>query len=171
MVSARDFTIFIFGFLRSTYFHILKSLNTHFRLKICPQNANVIFYWRVYFAVWKSYELLWRKRLRAFQLKFVKKWVKNNVRFICLNLQIWPIDIDSMVFFCWKTGILHQQFEMCGLTLKSNDTPTIYLHLIFEISSSWNWFLNLISVCVACKNPVRNKQKIKFKNQFCELDI
>ena len=70
--------------------------------------------------------------------------MKNNVRFICLNLQIWPIDIDSMVFFCRKTGILHQQFENGGLPLKSNDKPTICLHLKFEISSSQNIFMNLI---------------------------
>ena len=96
--------LFLDSYVCSTYFHILKSLNTYFHLKICPQNANVIFYWRVYFAVWKSYELLWRKRLRAFhfQLKFVKKWVKNNVRFICLHLQIWPMEIDSMDFFFLK---------------------------------------------------------------------
>ena len=60
--------------------------------------------------------------------------------------------------------------------------PPIHLHLIFEISSSENWFLNLIfeidflsisnlifTACVACTNPVRNRQKIKFKNQVQKL--
>ena len=31
---------------------------------------------------------------------------------------------------------------------------------------------NLIfTACVACKNQVRNRQKIKFKNQFREIEI
>ena len=57
--------------------------------------------------------------------------------------------------------------------------PPIYLHLIFEISSSQNWFFNLI-FCLfrtgflqttRSKNQVWNRQKIKFKNQFRELEI
>jgi hypothetical protein len=27
----------------------------------------------------------------------------------------------------------------------------------------------LCTTCIACKNPVRKRQKIKFKNQFCDL--
>ena len=31
---------------------------------------------------------------------------------------------------------------------------------------------NLIfTACVACKNQVRNRRKIKFKNKFCEIEI
>ena len=58
------------------------------------------------------------------------------------------------------------------------------MHLVFEISSSQNWFWNLIleldflsisnlvfTACVACKNPVQNRQKIKLKNQFREIEI
>ena len=58
------------------------------------------------------------------------------------------------------------------------------MHLVFEISSSQNWFWNLIleldflsisnlvfTACVACKNPVQNRQKIMFQNQVCKLEI
>ena len=71
-----------------------------------------------------------------------------------------------------------QVTKMCCTTVFGVFFPPFYLHLIFEISSSRNWFLNLIfeldflsisnlifTACVACKNPVRNRQKIKFKNQ------
>ena len=51
--------------------------------------------------------------------------------------------------------------------------PPIYLHLIFEISSSWNWFLNLIFCLfqtgfLQATQAVKikfEKDKIKFKNQ------
>ena len=46
-------------------------------------------------------------------------------------------------------------------------SPHTYLHLIFEISSSRNWFLNLIfTACAACKNPVRNRQKSSSKTNY-----
>ena len=63
--------------------------------------------------------------------------------------------------------------------------PPIDLHLIFEKSSLKNqvWkikldaldFLSILDLifiaCVACKNQVQNWQKIKFKNQFREIEI
>ena len=48
----------------------------------------------------------------------------------------------------------------------------INLHLIFEKSS---WMSLIFTACVARKNQVRNRQKIKFKNQvqnqFREIEI
>ena len=49
----------------------------------------------------------------------------------------------------------------------------------FKISTSRNWFLTwflsishlIFTACVACKNQVWNRQKIKFKNQFYEVEI
>ena len=52
------------------------------------------------------------------------------------------------------------------------------LNLIFEISSLWTSFSNLIFVYFELdffrqhsKNRVWNRQKLKFKNWFCELEI
>ena len=59
--------------------------------------------------------------------------------------------------------------------------PTVDLYLIFEKSScknqiEWIWFFVNISymiftASVACKNQVPNRQKIKLKNQVCEIKI
>ena len=56
------------------------------------------------------------------------------------------------------------------------DGPLIYLLLIFEISSSWNRFLNLIFCLfrtgfLQTRQTVKIKFVIKRKNQFCELEI
>ena len=46
--------------------------------------------------------------------------------------------------------------------------PPIYLYLIFL-----NLFFKklIFTTCVACKNQIGNRQKIKLKNQFHEIEI
>ena len=75
----------------------------------------------------------------------------------------------TKVWISLKNSIFHDFFER----------PPIYLHLIFEISSSRNWFLNLIfclfqtgvlqatqAVKIKFEIDKKSSSKIKFKNQF-----
>ena len=76
-----------------------------------------------------------------------------------------------------------KSWQLCDFKLYmyliETDKPPIYLYLIFKICISQNWLSNLIfylnflsisnlifTACVACKNSVKNKQKIKFKIKF-----
>ena len=81
-----------------------------------------------------------------FQIKdkvSIKYLIKKNPESWILNLQI----------------SFHQYFLVL-----SSKSP--YLSALDLISSSRNWFLNLIiTACVACKNPIQNRQKIKYKYQ------
>ena len=65
-------------------------------------------------------------------------------------------------------------FELCQSTrtrctpnLSVLDLKKILFHKIDFLTIS-----NLIfTACVACNNQIQNRQKIKFKNHFCEIDI
>ena len=60
---------------------------------------------------------------------------------------------------------IHEQIKFWPFIVSESIKLPIYLHIIFEISSSRYWFLNLLfNASVAYKNPVLNRQKIKFKN-------
>ena len=52
------------------------------------------------------------------------------------------------------------------------DLRLIFKYLIHKIDF-WPWFFVYLffTARVACKNPVSNKQEIKFKNQVCKLEI
>jgi hypothetical protein len=80
--------------------------------------------------------------------------------------------------------LLKLEYVSLKITMLRTYLNPIYLYLIFEICISRNLFLNLIfefdflsisnlffTACVACKNQVQNRQKIKLKNQFRELEI
>ena len=99
----------------------------------------------------------------------LKVWLGSTFPLMnCLNMKV-----------CWGQ-IIMMTADPESSSFSSWINPPIYLHLIFEISSSRNWFFNLIffsisnlilTACAACKNRVWNRQKIKFKSQFRELEI
>ena len=113
------------------------------------------------------------------------------------NLNCKAVMIDFWLTHVWNCAVVRKD-EVLGLTLgfwkidiinlgvclPVNDFPPIYLYLIFEICISQNWFLNLIfeldflsilnlifAGYTGSKNQVWNRQKIKFKNQFREMQI
>ena len=99
----------------------------------------------------------------------VFKSIEKEVR-ICRKLQHPNIvrlhdSIQGMVWF-------KQTFPFTYLSVLD------FLESLFHEIDFWTWFLNLIfeldflsisnlisTACVACKNQVQNRQKIKFKNQ------
>ena len=107
--------------------------------------------------------VLIRKKIGRFWLHFIS--------FDMLIAQVSNITQRCMI------RIAHQWWKAKRRWLQCN----IPLLICTLISSSRNWLLNLIfclhisnlifTAFVACKNPVWNRHKIKFKNQVCKLEI
>jgi hypothetical protein len=100
-----------------------------------------------------------------------------------VKLQIFPF------MLCWISKIyIFEEFNHSNMkkdiyTYIWTYFPPIYLYLIFlnlyfmklifELDSlTWFFFSNLIfTACVACKNEVPNRKKIKFKNQVRRIKL
>ena len=105
----------------------------------------------------------------------------------CYSKKIIPFQVFGNCIKSPHIYCTHQYIVFTAKYMRTNsslNSPPIYLHLIFEISSLRNWFLNLMfeldflfisnwifAGCTGSKNQVWNRQKIKFKNQFRELEI
>ena len=81
---------------------------------------------------------------------------------------IWKDLLLTGLFCLWSWKYLAQNFLMTFNFMpylsELNFWNLLFMNLIFELD--FLLISNLIfTACVACKNPVRNRQKIKLKNQ------
>jgi hypothetical protein len=97
-------------------------------------------------------------------------------RFCCWTFLMW----DIMLLYFLAPGLMNRQafFILCQSILPSICTYLIFLNLyltklIFELDFVYLLCIShlIFTACVACKNQVPNWLKIKFKNQFREIEI
>ena len=109
-------------------------------------------------------------------LKWFFPW---NMSKILLTVGCIDVNVKKLTGIKFNFGqLLPKSLE--NIKVNSVNTPPIYLWLIFLNLYFKNFIFELhflsisnliFTACVACKNSVRKRQKIKCKNQFRELEI
>ena len=127
---------------------------------------------------WRSCLLQWKYRWRQFSQDCLSYCQKDTMNSYCTmyishveNTQDFSLNHEISTTYVinlfWNDADRYQCCQFCQLKAHPLSICTRFLKYLFHQIDFWTWFFvyfKLDFYCL-CKNPVGNRQKIKFKNQ------